>query len=118
MLHAITHRESASATPIRPTQPARHPPALRLRTDMTSTVPRTCHLCEATCGLLLTVDGPRVTAVRGDPADPFSQGYLCPKAVALIDLHDDPDWLRTPMRRTSSGGFEPIDWERMFVRRV
>jgi anaerobic selenocysteine-containing dehydrogenase len=78
---------------------------------MTATVPRTCHLCEATCGLLLTVDGPRVTAVRGDPDDPFSQGYLCPKAVALIDLHDDPDWLRTPMRRTSSGGFEPIDWD-------
>lgn len=78
-------------------------------------VHRTCHLCEATCGLVLTVDdappGGRVLEVRGDKEDPFSRGYLCPKATALMDLHEDPDWLRGPLRRTAGGGFESIDWD-------
>ena len=71
---------------------------------MPTTVPRTCHLCEATCGLVLTVEGDRVLEVRGDKDDPFSKGYLCPKAVALKELHEDPDWLKQPMRRTAGGG--------------
>ena len=81
---------------------------------MPTTVPRTCHLCEATCGLVLTVEGDKVLEVRGDKDDPFSRGYLCPKAVALKDLHEDPDWLKQPMRRTAGGGFEAIDWETAF----
>ena len=59
----------------------------------------TCPLCEAMCGVLVEVDGRRIRAVRGDPDDPFSRGYICPKAAALADLHDDPDRLRTPLVR-------------------
>lgn len=60
---------------------------------------RICPLCEATCGVTLTLDGDAVTAVRGDPDDVFSRGYLCPKGVALGELHADPDRLRTPLVR-------------------
>jgi len=60
---------------------------------------RGCPLCEATCGVAVEVDGDRVTSIRGDDADPFSRGYLCPKAAALADLHHDPDRLRRPMIR-------------------
>ena len=60
---------------------------------------RSCTLCEATCGVTVTLDGDRVLSVRGDDADPFSRGYLCPKGTALADLHDDPDRLRVPMIR-------------------
>ena len=60
---------------------------------------RSCTLCEAGCGVAITVDGDRVTDIRGDDADPFSKGYVCPKATALADLHTDPDRLRTPMIR-------------------
>ena len=59
----------------------------------------TCPLCEAMCGVLVEVDGERIRAVRGDPDDPFSRGYICPKAAALADLHHDPDRLRTPLVR-------------------
>jgi anaerobic selenocysteine-containing dehydrogenase len=48
---------------------------------------------------LVAADGHRITSVRGDYADPFSQGYICPKAAALPDLHDDPDRLRSPLVR-------------------
>ena len=59
-------------------------------------------MCEATCGIAVEVDGDRVVSVRGDDADPFSKGYICPKATALADLHHDPDRLRRPMIREGS----------------
>jgi anaerobic selenocysteine-containing dehydrogenase len=60
---------------------------------------RICPLCEATCGLELELAGREVRSVRGDPHDPFSEGYLCPKGVALGDLDADPDRLRAPRIR-------------------
>jgi anaerobic selenocysteine-containing dehydrogenase len=60
---------------------------------------RICPLCEAACGLDVTHENGRVIAVRGAEDDPFSEGYICPKGVALADLHNDPDRLRTPLIR-------------------
>ena len=62
-----------------------------------------CNLCEAICGLELTIEGDRVTAIRGNDADPLSRGYICPKGVSLADIHADPDRLRRPVRRVGEG---------------
>ncbi|HEY9312879.1 molybdopterin-dependent oxidoreductase [Williamsia sp.] len=78
---------------------------------MTSTSHSVCNLCEAICGLNVTVDGNRVIEIRGDRHDPLSRGHICPKATALADLHADPDRLRTPIRKTATGGWEPISWK-------
>lgn len=75
-----------------------------------STHYRGCPLCEATCGVAVEVEGDRVTSIRGDDADPFSRGYLCPKAAALADLHHDPDRLRRPMIREGTSWRE-ADWD-------
>jgi anaerobic selenocysteine-containing dehydrogenase len=69
-----------------------------------------CNLCEAICGLVFTLDGDRVTAVRGDPDDPLSRGHICPKAVALQDVHEDPDRLRRPVRRIGREWHE-VSWD-------
>ena len=58
-----------------------------------------CNLCEAICGLEITIDDGRVTGVRGNPDDPLSRGHICPKGVAIGDIHADPDRLRRPVRR-------------------
>lgn len=71
---------------------------------------RTCSLCEAMCGIVVEHENGRVTAVRGDDDDPFSRGHLCPKAVALQDLHHDPDRLRTPVRRDGDR-WVPLGWD-------
>ncbi|MCP3135934.1 molybdopterin oxidoreductase family protein [Pyxidicoccus xibeiensis] len=71
---------------------------------------RTCNLCEAMCGLRIELEGNRITSIRGDEEDPFSRGHICPKALALQDLHEDPDRLRHPMRRTASG-WERVSWD-------
>jgi len=77
---------------------------------VTTTHYRSCPLCEATCGVAIEVDGDRVVSVRGDDADPFSKGYICPKGTALADLHHDPDRLRSPMRRDGET-WTPIGWD-------
>jgi anaerobic selenocysteine-containing dehydrogenase len=77
---------------------------------MTAAVRRTsCNLCEAICGVLVTVEDGRVTDVRGDESDPLSRGHICPKAVALRDLQDDPDRLSLPVRRTAEG-WQELSW--------
>ncbi len=70
----------------------------------------TCNLCDALCGLRVTVENNRVVEVRGNPEDVLSHGHICPKGPALRELHEDPDRLRTPMRRTSTG-WEPLGWD-------
>ena len=75
---------------------------------------RTCPFCEATCGLEITLRGADVAKVRGDAEDVFSRGFLCPKGVALKDLHEDPDRLRTPVVRGVDGELRPASWEEAF----
>ena len=78
---------------------------------MERTAFRTCPFCEATCGLEVTLRGDEVVKVRGDGDDVFSRGFLCPKGVALKDLHEDPDRLRTPLVRGADGELAPASWE-------
>jgi anaerobic selenocysteine-containing dehydrogenase len=77
-------------------------------------VNRVCPFCEATCGLAIEVEHDSIVAVRGDKQDPFSQGYICPKAHGLKELHNDRDRLKQPMRRTRDG-WQPITWEAAYA---
>ncbi len=96
---------------------------------------RACNLCEAICGIQITMQDQvrehetehsvtqltrnsepetrNVLDIRGDKDDPFSRGYICPKAVALQDLHYDKDRLKHPVRRTPNG-WQRIGWEDAF----
>lgn len=75
---------------------------------------RSCNLCEAICGIEISVEAGERLDIRGDTDDPFSQGYICPKAVALQDLHFDNDRLRHPVRRTFQG-WQRISWDEAFA---
>ncbi|MGH2858901.1 MAG: molybdopterin-dependent oxidoreductase [Solirubrobacteraceae bacterium] len=82
---------------------------------MLRTAYRTCPLCEATCGLELTLDGDRLVSIRGDADDVFSRGYICPKGAALKQLHEDPDRVRTPLVRDRDGTLRPAGWDEAFA---
>ena len=75
---------------------------------------RICPLCEACCGLEVRTEGRQVVSIRGMDSDPFSRGYLCPKAVALKDLHEDPDRLRQPLAKRG-GRHVPVSWDEAFA---
>ena len=77
--------------------------------DKNAVVFKTCPLCEAMCGLRIEVENGSVQSIRGDCDDPFSRGHVCPKAVALTDIHTDPDRLQRPMLRNAHG-WKEISW--------
>jgi len=83
-------------------------------TTTTTTAYRTCPLCEAGCGLELTITDGAVTRIRGDRDDVFSKGYLCPKGTTLGHLHDDPDRLRRPVVKRD-GEFVEVGWDEAFA---
>ena len=74
---------------------------------------RACNLCEAICGIEISVQADRRLDIRGDKDDPLNQGYICPKAVALQDIHYDKDRLKYPVRRTPHG-WQRIGWNEAF----
>jgi len=89
--------------------------------EVTRTVHRACPLCEACCGLAVSVRGNTILEIRGDTKDPISRGYLCPKGLANADLVADPDRLRRPLLRRAdtvhrstradgNPGFDPAVW--------
>ena len=75
---------------------------------------RACHLCEAICGLTIETRDEQIVSIKGDPEDSFSRGHICPKAVALQDIQNDPDRLRHPMRRVGSE-WQAIEWDEAFA---
>ena len=74
----------------------------------------TCPLCEATCGLQVTVEAGEVKRIRGDQDDVFSAGFICPKGSTLKQLQADPDRVLTPLVRNGTG-FEPVSWDDAFA---
>ncbi|MFD3516564.1 molybdopterin oxidoreductase family protein [Streptomyces sp. NPDC058657] len=81
--------------------------------DSSRTAPRICPLCEATCGLTLTLEGSRVTGARGDADDIFSRGFICPKGAAFGALDSDPDRLSAPLIRVD-GTLREASWTEAF----
>ena len=75
---------------------------------------RICPLCEACCGLEIKTQDDKVISIRGHDADVLSAGYICPKAIALKDLHEDPDRLRTPLIKRNGVHVEAT-WEEAFA---
>ena len=70
---------------------------------------RNCNLCEAICGIEISVQADQRLNIRGDKDDVLSRGYICPKAVALQDIHYHKDRLKYPVRRTPHG-WQRIGW--------
>src|SRR6476661_8811462 len=104
-----TPRTKASAT--RAT--LREPGSGRVKLGAVATAFRVCPLCEATCGLELTLEDGRVVTARGDDAHVLSHGFICPKGAALPQLVNDPDRLRRPLVRHGSD-WRQVTWDEAF----
>ncbi|MFI6939757.1 molybdopterin oxidoreductase family protein [Streptomyces sp. NPDC050418] len=104
---------SASPEPARPAAEPIGAPAEAPAARPTRTALRICPLCEATCGLTLTIEGTRVTGARGDRDDVFSKGFICPKGASFGELDADPDRLRTPLVR-EGGELREAGWDEAF----
>lgn len=74
---------------------------------------RTCNLCEAICGIEIEHAGGEILSIKGDKNDPFSRGHICPKALALKEIYEDANRLKTPVKRTGNDWRE-ISWQEAF----
>jgi len=70
-----------------------------------------CRICEPLCGMVATVDDGRLTKLRPDAEHPLSKGFACPKGIAMTDVHNDPDRVLHPLKRTEAGELERVSWE-------
>ena len=93
---------SSASQPQSPPQPGRSDPQWHKAA---------CILCSINCGLQIQVDGREITKVKGDKANPRSQGYTCEKPAGLNHYQNHADRLDTPLRRRADGSFEEIDWD-------
>ena len=86
--------------------------------DFTGTRLGVCNLCEAICGIELTIERGTVTLIKGNQDDPLSRGYICPKGVSMADVYTDPDRLTRPIRRITddAGRTEWVEmgWEEAY----
>lgn len=65
------------------------------------------------CGIVVETRDATIVSIKGDPQDPFSRGHICPKALALKDVHEDPNRLRHPVKRTAEGWIR-VSWDEAF----
>ncbi|HJP40608.1 MAG TPA: molybdopterin-dependent oxidoreductase, partial [Dehalococcoidia bacterium] len=70
-----------------------------------------CRMCHAFCGVEVDIEDNRVLAVRGDTDNALSQGYTCIKGRNMAVQHHHPDRIRSALKRTPDGNFEPIPSE-------
>jgi anaerobic selenocysteine-containing dehydrogenase len=62
--------------------------------------------------MVATVEDGRLSQLRPDRDHPLSQGYACPKGIAMTDVQNDPDRVLHPLKRTGAPGeFERTSWE-------
>ncbi len=71
--------------------------------------------CPDACSLLINVDeAGHGSKLRGNPAHPVTNGFLCGKVARYLDREYSPDRLLHPLRRTGSKGegrFTRVSWD-------
>ena len=69
-----------------------------------------CRVCEPACGLVAKVSDGAITELRPDKQHPVSRGFACAKGIASLAIHDDPDRVARPQKR-SAAGFDEVGWD-------
>jgi anaerobic selenocysteine-containing dehydrogenase len=71
--------------------------------------PRNCY---CTCGMIVTLEGDRITRIEGDPENPATGGHLCLKGISYARRLSSEHRLLHPLRRKKKGGgFERVSWD-------
>lgn len=77
---------------------------------MAETLTTFCRICEAQCGLRVTRDGDRITAIEPDEEHVVSRGYACIKGLTFEDFRTSPDRITQPLKRVGDS-YQPVSWE-------
>ena len=74
--------------------------------------------CHNACGVLQYVKDGKLVKVEGDPENPYNQGRLCSRCLAMTDVVYHEERLQYPMKRARADRgldkFERISWEEAY----
>jgi len=76
-------------------------------------VPTICTYCGTGCGLYLAVEEGKAVGIEYLSAHPASEGALCPKGNALLQILYHPDRLLYPQKK-ENGAFKRISWDEAY----
>lgn len=82
--------------------------------EATETIRSTCGFCHIGCGILVHMEGSRVSKVEGDKAHPLNRGLLCPKGDASVEYLYHPNRVLRPLKRVGKrgeGAWVPVSWD-------
>ncbi|MGH7807218.1 MAG: molybdopterin-dependent oxidoreductase, partial [Thermodesulfobacteriota bacterium] len=71
----------------------------------------TCMECPSGCGILVKNREGRAIKIEGNPLSPINSGSLCARGQAALQGLYNPDRIRSPLSRNSSGKLQPISWD-------
>jgi formate dehydrogenase len=69
-----------------------------------------CRICEASCGLIATVEGGRVVNFEPNTEHVGTNGFACVKGLNQHHMYDSPDRLRHPLKRIGRK-WHRVSWE-------
>ncbi|MCX5998235.1 MAG: hypothetical protein NTU41_01230 [Chloroflexi bacterium] len=77
--------------------------------EVKKTTPTICCYCGVGCGAIVTEYEDGSIKIDGDPDHPINQGSLCPKGMAMLQIHCvdgklNPERLTRPLYRKRSPG--------------
>jgi formate dehydrogenase major subunit len=93
-----------------------------LKKDIIGETSTICCYCSVGCGAVVAASGNMVLNLEGDPDHPISQGSLCPKGQALLQIHNvngaiNPYRLTKPLYRApGASDFTEISWSEAIER--
>jgi len=82
--------------------------------DGETVVKSCCRMDHGICGVLVHIKNEKVVRITGDPESPASEGYICPKGRAAVELLYHPDRLKYPLKRVGARGenlWQRISWD-------
>jgi len=77
---------------------------------MAEAVQTFCRICEALCGLEVTVDGDEVVDIKPDDSHVATRGYGCLKGLRQHKMYGTPDRLLYPLQRID-GELQRASWD-------
>ena len=77
----------------------------------TQTHSTACILCSRNCGITVNVEDGKFNKIKGDPAHPMTNGYICQKAARLDHYQNHDDRLGHPLKKMPDGTFQRVSWD-------
>jgi formate dehydrogenase len=69
-----------------------------------------CRICEALCGLEVTVENGKITDIKPDAEHVATKGFSCVKGLKQHEMYSSPDRLKYPLMR-KNGELVRVTWD-------